>query len=86
MPKDSIQRLMLLMEPSHNNGDLGAETKSERISDPLALPVNEQSQISSSDAAKVHSSPAQAGIVQLIDYVRVLADLSDKPVWSLVVV
>ena len=35
------------------------------------------------DSAKSAQSPAQRGVTQLIEYVRVLIELSDKPVWSL---
>ena len=35
------------------------------------------------DPAKASQSPAQRGVTQLIDYVRVLVELADKPIWSL---
>jgi len=34
-------------------------------------------------SAKPALTPAQAGVTQLIDYVRVLIELADKPIWSL---
>jgi len=35
------------------------------------------------DSANSEQSAAQRGVTQLIEYVRVLIELSDKPVWSL---
>jgi len=35
------------------------------------------------ESPKAHLSPTQIGVVQLIDYVRVLVELTEKPVWSL---
>lgn len=51
---------------------------SERGSDP-----DELTQVSSPEQPKAQLSPTQVGVVQLIDYVRVLIELADKPVWSL---
>ncbi len=46
--------------------------------------VNEPSVSSDhGDAAKAAQSPTQRGVTQLIEYVRVLVELADKPVWSL---
>lgn len=46
--------------------------------------VNEPSVSSGhGDAAKAAQSPTQRGVTQLIEYVRVLVELADKPVWSL---
>ncbi len=43
----------------------------------------ETSRSSSVESPKAHLSPTQIGVVQLIDYVRVLVELTEKPVWSL---
>ena len=47
-----------------------------------ATPMNHQP-ATAPGSPKPELSPAQRGVSQLIDYVRVLIELADKPVWSL---
>ena len=44
---------------------------------------DELTQVSDAELPKAQLSPTQVGVVQLLDYVRVLIELGDKPVWSL---
>ena len=71
------------MERSSNNKNVDSETKSRGPEDPLSLAVAEESSISNPDSPKAPLSATQVGVVQLIDYVRILVELTDKPIWSL---
>jgi len=70
------------MEHPSNNKNLDSEAESSIEGSP-SLALGEQAPTSKSDAPKAHLSPTQVGVVQLINYVRVLVELTDKPVWSL---
>lgn len=47
------------------------------------LDPDKLTQASNAEPPKAQLSPTQVGVVQLLDYVRVLIELADKPVWSL---
>lgn len=55
-----------------------AEPEPQKIS-----PDEARTEATPAAAAKPDLSPSQRGVTQLIDYVRVLTELSDKAVWSL---
>lgn len=56
----------------------------QRVNPELRMtPPDEPSTVARPQADKPELSPSQRGVTQLIDYVRVLIELSDKAVWSL---
>jgi very-short-patch-repair endonuclease len=71
------------MERSSSNKDLDSEAGGSGPEDPLSVASAEEAPTFKSNPQKAHLSPTQVGVVQLIDYVRVLVELADKPVWSL---
>src|SRR6266851_8576393 len=68
----------------HENPGDGFSSEAKLGNEASASPASDETiPIPSSDSPKVHLSPTQVGVVQLIDYVRELVGLADKPVWSL---
>lgn len=66
------------MKPNFRPEPVPADTRPEKD------PMNKSSGGSGhGDPAKSALSPTQRGVTQLIEYVRVLIELADKPVWSL---
>jgi very-short-patch-repair endonuclease/transcription elongation GreA/GreB family factor len=54
-----------------------------RAASPDRMPRAAAAAAAHPEAGKAELSPIQCGVTQLIDYVRVLLELSDKPVWAL---
>jgi hypothetical protein len=69
--------------PTASSSDSLASKAESSEECPASHAADEALPISNSESPKVHLSPTQVGVVQLIDYVRVLVELADKPVWSL---
>jgi hypothetical protein len=67
----------ILNEKRHNSED---EPRTEDTASPTG---GEAAPSSGSGLPKAQLSPAQVGVVQLIDYVCVLVNLAAKPVWSI---
>src|SRR5713101_4596224 len=68
--------------PTPNSSDSLASKAESSGAGPASRAADEALSISSSEPPRVHLSSTQVGVVQLIDYVRVLVELADKPVWS----
>ena len=65
-----------------SSGFASAESLSEMPKE-SGFDPDEVTPVSGPEPPKAQLSPTQIGVVQLIDYVRVLIELADKPVWSL---
>ena len=80
-PEDHAEERVRPLEP----GEARARPQPEPMVSELPIESMKQASAMSgpNNTSKPEMTPAQRGVTQLIDYVRVLIELADKPVWSL---